>query len=456
MKIKQIFISLIVLLMFILSSCVLSLSNKKFYNYDYYEGIYYCDSVGNELYSRGKVEIKEISKNTFIHKNSKNCVEDRKNKGNYYLFELYLFNNETQVYELFNMYNLEAEGHSLERYVGDLIIDSYLTKRIDINNYSYNLYINCQDFITGEFKKHLDYGYYKVIDSIKLENDIPSFAESITNEENSRKYSLAFTYNDLIDIYPSIIEYNIDEKIFNDRFLIVIVRNDYKVHQNIVYYNFNVNDSTISLSEREILGHNYNGIYMDVIAIQLDKLPQNFNKEASYEWECKTIYEQGYSSDIVANEIKSFTYSTNLPIFDAENKGNYVPNNLFMLSNVPIGLENSINVYDNEKIFFISDRDEFNNLVNKINSDNTCVIDFDEYNAMIILREEYDTTKNVVVKYSDLKVEDNSISLTRAYTDIIDIKHKTDTTICIDILLVDKSFNLSNDINYEFVINEMK
>ena len=195
---------------------------------------------------------------------------------------------------------------------------------------------------------------------------------------------------------------------------------------------------------------------MDVIAIQLDKLPQNFNKEASYEWECKTIYEQGYSSDIVANEIKSFTYSTNLPIFDAENKGNYVPNNLFMLSNVPIGLENSINVYDNEKIFFISDRDEFNNLVNKINSDNTCVIDFDEYNAMIILRDEYDTTKNVVVKYSDLKVEDNSISLTRAYTDIIDIKHKTDKTICIDILLVDKSFNLSNDIYYEFVINEMK
>ena len=56
------------------------------------------------------------------------------------------------------MYNLEAEGHSPERYVGDLIIDSDLTKRIDINNYSYNLYINCQDFITGVFKKHLDYG----------------------------------------------------------------------------------------------------------------------------------------------------------------------------------------------------------------------------------------------------------------------------------------------------------
>lgn len=456
MKIKQVLILPIFLLMFILSSCILSSSNTKFYHYDYFEGIYYCDSIDSELYSKGKVEIKEINKNTFIRNNGKNCVEDKKNIDNYYLFELYLFNVETHTYELFNIYNLEAEGHTPERYVGDLIIDSNLIKKVDINNYSYNIYINCQDFISGDFKKHLDYGYYKVIDSIKLENNIPSFATDIVNEENSRKYSLVFTYIDLIDIYPQFNEYNIDNKIFNDRFLIVIVRNDNKVHQNIIYYNFNVNDSTISLSEREILGHNYNGIYMDVIAIHHNLLPQNFNKNAIYEWDCKTIYEQEYLNDIVKNELKSFTYSTNLPLFDTENKGNHVPNNLFMLSNVPNELESSINIYKNDKFYFISDRNSFNSLMDKVNANVDIAVDFNLYNIMIILREEYDTTENVAVKYSDLIFEDNIISLTRSYNDIIDVMHKTDKTICIDILLVDKSFSFSNNTKYEFIINEMK
>ena len=93
MKINQVLILPIFLLMFILSSCILSSSNTKFYHYDYFEGIYYCDSIDSELYSKGKVEIKEINKNTFIRNNGKNCVEDKKNIDNYYLFELYCYSD---------------------------------------------------------------------------------------------------------------------------------------------------------------------------------------------------------------------------------------------------------------------------------------------------------------------------------------------------------------------------
>ena len=94
--------------------------------------------------------------------------------------------------------------------------------------------------------------------------------------------------------------------------------------------------------------------------------------------------------------------------------------------------------------------------MDKVNANDDIVVDFNLYNIMIILREEYDTTENVAVKYSDLIFEDNIISLTRSYNDIIDVMHKTDKTNCIDILLVDKSFSFSNNTKYEFIINEMK